>query len=186
MTGPDASPERPVATPSQTVGPFFHFALAADESVGTVAAAPPGGAAIRLRISVFDGDGSAVPDALIELYQADPDGHYGTSAFPGFGRLPTGADGTCVFETVRPGSPTGGTVVQAPHINLCVFARGLLRHLYTRVYFSGDPALDADPILSLAPPARRATLLATPAAADGTWDFAVRLQGEAETVFFDF
>ena len=111
-------------------------------------------------------------DAMIELWQPDA----------GFGRLGTNNDGWCRFETVRPAASAGAT--EAPHINVCVFARGLLRHLYTRIYFEGDAALDQDPLLSVVPEARRPTLLAR-RPADRTWEFVVRLQGADETVFFD-
>jgi protocatechuate 3,4-dioxygenase alpha subunit len=91
-----------------------------------------------------------------------------------------------VFDTIRPGAVSDGRGTQASHINVCVFARGLLRHVYTRVYFTGDPNLDRDPILALVPAGRRATLLASPAAGEpGTWAWVIRLQGGDETVFFD-
>lgn len=170
--------QRLVATPSQTVGPFFHFALtplANGQVVG-----PVEGARIELLITVTDSDGRTVPDAIVELWQAD-------GPVSAFGRMPTAEDGTCVFTTVRQGSHADAMgPQQAPHINVCLFARGLLRHLHTRIYFAGDPALGADPVLALVPDDRRATLLATPDAADsGRWRFHVRLQGPEETVFFD-
>jgi protocatechuate 3,4-dioxygenase alpha subunit len=157
--------------------------------------AAPGtpGEHIRLRIGVFDADGQPVNDALIELWQADAAGVYGApappsdeSAFSGFGRLGTGEDGWCTFDTIRPG-PIGGEPGsrQAAHINVCLFARGLLRHLYTRIYFDADPAIAEDPLLSLVSADRRATLVAAPGAEPSTWVFRVRLQGDAETVFFD-
>ena len=104
-------------------------------------------------------------------------------AFWGFGRLPTDAEGHCLFETIRPGPTEPGG---AAHVNICLFMRGMLRHIYTRVYFAGDPALAADPVLALVPADRRATLVAAadPAAA-GEWRFDIRLQGAGETVFFD-
>lgn len=170
--------QRLVATPSQTVGPFFHFGLTPVTS-GHVAAAVEG-ERIQLLITVTDGDGRLVPDAVLELWLA----HGPVSPFV---RMPTGENGTCECETARPGcgSDAMGTQ-QAPHINVCLFARGLLRHLYTRIYFAGDPALDADPVLALVPQDRRRTLLAT---ADdthpGRWRFHIRLQGPEETAFFD-
>src|SRR5215218_8529432 len=132
-----------VATASQTVGPFFHFGLAANVALGRViAAAADTGARVELRIHVTDGDRLPVFDALVELYHADAAGQYGPPGFSGFGRLATDENGACVFETVRPGAVSDGLGgVQAPHINVCLFARGLLRHLYTRVYFADDPAL---------------------------------------------
>ena len=182
----DRPPLRPTA--SQTVGPFFHFALAEQASVADMAAPDTPGERMTLRVSVFDGAGEPVPDALIELYQADSDGRYAASertapAFAGFGRLPTDPDGVCVFRTIKPGPVPDG--LQASHINVCVLGRGLLRHLFTRMYFAGDPALDGDPIFAAVEPSRRATLLAVAADAPSVWSFDIRLQGTAETVFFD-
>ena len=167
-----------VATPSQTVGPFFHFALT-PVAAGHVAGAVEGDR-IRLRITVTDGDGRVVPDAVLELWVA----HGSVSLFV---RMPTGDNGTCECETARPGCGSDATgAQQAPHINVCLFARGLLRQLHTRIYFTGDPSLDADPVLALVPADRRRTLLAT---ADdthpGRWRFHIRLQGPEETAFFD-
>lgn len=176
----------PIATPSQTVGPFFFFGLTPDDRLGSLADTAVG-ERLHLHVRILDGVGMPVSDSLIEIYQANAAGEYGTPAFRGFGRLATHADGTCTFETIRPGrvaAPQGGT--QAAHINVCVFARGLLRHLYTRVYFAGDPDLDTDPLLALVPAERRATLLARSAAgAAGSWEWEIRLQGDGETVFFD-
>jgi protocatechuate 3,4-dioxygenase alpha subunit len=176
-----------IASASQTVGPFFHFGLATNEALGTVAPADAAGERVRLRVRVLDGDGVAVPDALIEIYQADATGVYATG-FSGFGRLPTGEDGVCVFETIRPGAVQGGHAPrQASHINVCLFARGLLRHLMTRIYFAGDADQASDPLLSLVAPDRRETLMAVPLEREpGTWEFTIRLQGDRETVFFDF
>jgi protocatechuate 3,4-dioxygenase, alpha subunit len=187
---------RPIASPSQTVGPFFHFGLATNEALGRISTGAEAGARIKVRVGVFDGDGAPVPDALVEIYHADGRGIYPSrsqsgepiGSFTGFGRLPTEANGMCVFETIHPGPvTTAGGPAQAPHINVCLLARGLLRQVYTRIYFTGDAGLDADPILALVPAERRATLLATPRrdSAD-TWDFAIHLQGDRETVFFDF
>ena len=175
-----------IATPSQTVGPFFHFGITTDDALGSLAGSAAG-ERLHLRIRVLDGSGMPLPDAMIEIYQANAAGEYGAAGFSGFGRLATQADGTCVFETIRPGRvPDELGRAQAAHINVCLFARGLLRHLYTRVYFAGDPELDADPILALVPADRRQTLLATPGAgASGSWEWTIRLQGGAETVFFD-
>jgi protocatechuate 3,4-dioxygenase alpha subunit len=183
-----------VATPSATVGPFFHFGLATDPTLGRVADPSVKGEHITLRIRMRDGDGIPVPDALVEIWQVDADGvpasppsASGSSGFSGFGRLPTAEDGTCEFETVRPGRvPDGGGGVQASHINVCIFGRGLLRQLHTRVYFEGDPALGHDAVLALVPEPRRGTLLARPdPQRPGLWLFDVRLQGDDETVFFD-
>jgi len=175
-----------IATPSQTVGPFFHFGITTDNGLGSLAASAVG-ERLHLRIRVFDGAGIPLPDAMIEIYQANAAGEYGTADFSGFGRLATCADGSCVFETIRPGRVTSaGGGVQAAHINVCLFARGLLRQIYTRVYFAGDPDLEADPVLGLVPAERRSTLLASRAdGASGTWEWQIHLQGPAETVFFD-
>ncbi len=127
---------------------------------------------IHLTVRVLDGDGAPVSDAMIELWQPEA----------GFGRLGTNSDGWCRFETVRPDRVAGAT--EAPHINVCLFARGLLRHLYTRIYFEGDADLDHDPVLSAVPEDRRPTLLAR-LSAGHTWEFVVRLQGADETVFFE-
>ena len=100
-------------------------------------------------------------------------------AFTGFGRLPTGPAGDCVFQTIKPGVVRTNGIEQAPHINVCLLARGLLRQIYTRIYFKGDPALATDPILALVPADRRSTLLAEPSASEpGLWEFVIRLQGE--------
>ena len=189
------TPVRLVATSSQTVGPFFHFGLADNPTLGCLVRADTRGERIRLKIGVFDGDGAPVPDALLELWQADADGAYvrpghskdvmAPAGFCGFGRLPTGADGTCVFETIRPGPVRDAQgVLQASHIDVCVLARGLLRQIYTRIYLDGDAAIGSDAVLALVPQARRQTLLARLGGA-GEWAFDVRLQGDAETVFFD-
>jgi protocatechuate 3,4-dioxygenase alpha subunit len=131
---------------------------------------------MTLAIRVFDGAGVPVNDALVEIWQTAGDG---SSAF---GRLGTDENGTCEFDTIRPpASPDG-----AAHINVCLFARGLLRHVLTRVYFDGDDRLSLDPVLALVPGARRATLIARADSADGDrWMFDIHLQGDGETVFFD-
>lgn len=188
-----SGPAKFVASGSQTVGPFFHFGLTTDSTLGTLVRPDTPGERIRLRVRVLDGDGAPVPDAMVELYQADAAGQYPepgarlAGGFTGFGRLPTGADGWCTFETIRPGAVPGSPgQPQAPHVNVCLFMRGMLRHVYTRIYFEGDPGLPADPLLSLVPPERRGTLTASPDPSDpALWTFAIRLQGEGETVFFD-
>ncbi len=164
---------RSARTPSQTVGPFFDFCLTPDTTHGCVFP----GAATRLRVivRVVDGAGDPVPDAVVELWQTSdaPGGH------AGFGRLGTDADGSCAFDTVRPFDPREG----AAHINVCLFARGLLRHLHTRIYFADDPRLARDPVLALVPEPRRQTLIAQ--RGDSGYVFVIRLQGPEETVFFD-
>jgi protocatechuate 3,4-dioxygenase, alpha subunit len=142
---------------------------------------------------VIDGDGVGIPDALLEIWQADGAGRYAhprqgataNSAFRGFARTDTAADGGYRFETIKPGVTPGpkGTP-QAPHILLAVFARGMLRHLYTRLYFADETAANAaDPVLATVPLARRGTLLA--ARTGSTYHFDIRIQGGDETVFFD-
>lgn len=197
MSRKASDPGSAIATASQTVGPFFHFGLARDEALGRVALPDSGGEPMALRVRVLDGDGEPLPDALIEVYHADADGEYGQrtrdGGVSGFGRLPTNEEGVCVFDTIRPGAvPDGRGGVQAPHVNVCLFARGLLRHVYTRIYFQGDAGLATDALLALVPPDRRETLMATPAEGDERrtpnaeiWDFVIRLQGDSETVFFD-
>ncbi len=185
-----------VPSPSQTIGPFFHFALTTDPAQGRLAEAAAKGEHIRLACRVLDGDGALVDDAMIELWQADAGGNYNhpddtdkaaDPAFRGFGRLATNPEGACVFETVRPGRvPGGGGKLQAPHVNVSIFARGLLNRLATRIYFADDPANAQDPVLALAPEDRRDTLMAHPdPERRGVWNFDIRLSGERETVFFD-
>jgi protocatechuate 3,4-dioxygenase alpha subunit len=184
-----------VASPSQTVGPFFHFALTTDAALGVLAGSGAAGQRIRLTVRVLDGHGDPVPDAMVEIWQADADGIYVSPPrrdgdgprppFVGYGRLPTNAEGACMFETITPGRvPDGQGGEQAAHVNVCLFARGLLRQLHTRVYFPGDPALDSDAAMALVPEERRDTLLAT-LTGEGRWHFDLRLQGDGETVFFD-
>jgi protocatechuate 3,4-dioxygenase alpha subunit len=186
-----SAPDPLVATASQTIGPFFHVGPGASDRCGVVAAPDVPGERIRLRIQVLDGDGAPVNDALVELQQCDASGNAPAPpadpndpapAFCGFGRLATGEDGACGFETIRPGA---ASTDDAAHVTLCLFMRGLLRHLVTRVYFDGDPALDRDAVLGLVPADRRSTLVARRGADAATWDFVVHLQGDQETVFFD-
>jgi protocatechuate 3,4-dioxygenase, alpha subunit len=181
-------------TPSQTVGPYFGMRLAGH---GQHVVAGPGtpGEHIHLEGCVFDGDGNFIEDALLELWQADPDGRYVTAAtvasgvrgFTGFGRAETAFDtGLYRFDTVRPGRvPARGGGLQAPHLNLIVQARGALNPVFTRVYFADEYQANAeDPILrSIAAP-RRATMLAS--RSGDTFRFDVRFQGADETVFLEF
>jgi protocatechuate 3,4-dioxygenase, alpha subunit len=166
------------ATSSATVGPFFHFALTVDPALGHVVAPDTPGERIQFRVSVSDGDDAPVTDAMVEIWQTVPDG---------FGRLATNGEGWCDFETIRPGTATDGSgAVRASHVNICLFARGLLRQLHTRAYFEDDAAIAHDAALALVPTERRETLLARrDVTAPDRWVFEVRLQGDRETVFFD-
>jgi len=178
-------------TPSQTVGPYFHLGLCDPWSVSCLAGPDVKGERVRLTCRVLDGNGYPVDDSMIEIWQADAQGEYAkptsTSSCPGFGRMGVAPDGTCTFETIKPGRVPGpGNSLQAAHLNVMVFARGLLRHLNTRIYFAGDAALEADPVLMLVPEDRRYTLLAQPdLSREGAWRFDIHLRGEHETVFFD-
>jgi protocatechuate 3,4-dioxygenase alpha subunit len=179
---------RPDRTPSQTVGPFFSFALPWPEGPFVVPDGTPD--AVWLRGQVLDGAGDPVPDALVETWQADADGRITVDSsgagFRGFGRCPTDEDGRYAILTVVPGAiADGGRQVDAPHLAMAVFGRGLLKPVWTRVYFEGQPGNDADPVLAaIDDPDRRATLIAE-RTGDG-YRFDIRLQGARETVFFDF
>jgi protocatechuate 3,4-dioxygenase alpha subunit len=181
-------------TPSQTVGPYLHLGLTDRQSISRIAGDGARGERVWLTFRVLDGEGAPVPDAMIELWQADAEGNYkhdgsaaDDAAFGGFGRMATAEDGSCTFETIKPGRvPSPGGTLQAPHINVSILGRGLLKRLSTRTYFAGDVANGADPILALVPEDRRTTLLAQPdPARPGGWIFEIRLRGAGETVFFD-
>ncbi len=192
----------PGQTPSQTVGPFFAYGLTPERygrshlADGRIAGREVPGEHIVIAGRVLDGEGAAVPDALVELWQADSRGRFahplagGEADFHGFGRVGTDEEGRFRFETVKPGrlpAPEGGQ--QAPHVNLVLTARGLLGHLFTRLYFADEAAANAeDPVLARVPEARRGTLIATRQETPGgpAYRLDIRLQGEAETVFFDF
>jgi protocatechuate 3,4-dioxygenase alpha subunit len=164
-----------VTTPSQTVGPYLAIGLPWPDGPTVVPADAPG--AIRIFGRVLDGAGELVPDALIETWQADPDGRFGTG-FRGFGRAPTDDAGEWEIYTLKPGALGDG---QAPHIDVSVFARGMLNRCVTRIYFA-DEDNAGDPVLATVPPARRATIVLEPGPAGYRFD--VVLQGEGETVFF--
>ena len=205
-------------TPSQTVGPFFHYGLPWNGGADLVGASEmgarsdllqpdhsalnvasphrvPRGEVIEIVGYVLDGAGAPVPDAMLELWQANAAGRYASAADPrselpldpeflGFGRAATARDGSYRFRTVMPGRVQGpGNSLQAPHIALGVFGRGLLKRLVTRIYFEGMEGNELDPILAVVPEARRKTLMAQPTR-PGEWRFDVVLQGVAETVFF--
>jgi protocatechuate 3,4-dioxygenase, alpha subunit len=189
-------------TASQTVGPFFHDCLMrADAACDVVAGPDVAGVRIRVAGRVTDGDGAPVPDAVLELWQANARGRYNhpadardlplDPAFTGHGRVATDGDGAYCFTTVKPGPvPFDASRAQAPHIAVAVLGRGLLNHLCTRLYFDDEPATADDPVLLRVPAERRATLVARrEGGADDDalayrWD--VVLQGEGETVFLDF
>jgi protocatechuate 3,4-dioxygenase alpha subunit len=189
-------------TPSQTVGPFYAYGLTpngqydwVDTFTNNLLTPDVSGDRIRIAGQVFDGDGATVRDAVLEIWQADAQGRFAdpqdkralpNSAFKGFGRSGTDAEGRFAFETIKPGIvPDPDGKPQAPHIVLAVYARGLLLHLYTRIYFDDEAAKNAaDPVLALVPEDRRSTLIAK-RQPDGSYRFEVRLQGDNETVFFD-
>jgi protocatechuate 3,4-dioxygenase, alpha subunit len=177
-------------TPSQTVGPFFHFGLCFDAGPEIVNPDTPG--AIVIEGSVFDGAGVPVPDALLEVWQADAEGRYrsvGVSSnddFDGFARVPTDVNGRFRLITIKPGAVAGPNgVPQAPHLLINVFARGLLTPQLTRLYFADDAgAHQQDAILAIVPESRRETLIAR-RTGDLSYRWDLVLQGERETVFFD-
>jgi protocatechuate 3,4-dioxygenase alpha subunit len=176
------------ATAHQTAGPYWHmidFPEWADLLRPGSGNEGVAGEGVVLTGRITDGDGAAVADALVEIWQAAPDGRH-DGAFQGFGRCASDAHGGYRFVTLKPGPVPGrGNAMQAPHIQIAIFARGLMQHVVTRAYFAGEPANEADPVLNLIEdPARRATLVAAAAGA-GTWRLDIRLQGEGETVFLD-
>jgi protocatechuate 3,4-dioxygenase alpha subunit len=176
-------------TPSQTAGPYHTLGLTWPDGPSVVGAGTPG--AVWLRGRLFDGRGDPISDGLIETWQADPDGRFdqtGSGLFRGFGRCATGPDGGYAILTLKPGPiPTAGIGLdrQAPHIDVSVFARGMLKRAVTRIYFADEAdANAADPVLAgIADPAARASLVAE--VTDDGYRFDIRLQGDGETVFFD-
>lgn len=191
-------------TPSQTVGPYFAYGLTPSgkyqwtDAFGSNLVTPDtSGERIRIEGRVFDGDGQPISDCMLEIWQADAQGRFSdpkdkralpNSGFRGFGRCATGPNGAFAFDTVKPGTvPDPDGKPQAPHILLAMYARGVLLHLYTRIYFDGESANAADPILALVPADRRSTLIAIrrPGSDNAVYGFDVHLQGDRETVFFD-
>jgi protocatechuate 3,4-dioxygenase alpha subunit len=199
-------------TPSQTVGPFFAYGLAPKgrcdwdpngsyswkETVGDNLITPDAtGTKIRIEGRVTDGDGVAINDAMIEIWQADAQGRYAharnekprpNAKFTGFGRSATDKNGIYSFVTIKPGAVAGPNgKPQAPHIVVCIFSRGMLRQIYTRLYFSDEAANGTDQILTLVPADRRGTLIAhkQPGTGAPLYRFDIRVQGDNETVFFD-
>ena len=199
-------------TPSQTVGPFFAYGLTPEgrcdwkpndlyrwkNTVESNIVTPEvSGERIRIEGQVLDGDGAPINDAMIEIWQADAQGRYAhprdnralpNATFKGFGRSATDKQGVYAFETVRPGAVPGPKgKQQAPHIVVCIFSRGMLRQIYTRLYFSDEKANEADPILAVVPADRRGTLIAKREGNGNPplYRFDIRVQGENETVFLD-
>jgi len=185
----------PIASGSQTVGPYLHIGLA---WLNTDRIARPGvkGERVVIQGRLLDGDGGGVGDGLVEIWQANAAGKYAhpedrqkkplQKGFCGFGRIPTDARGRFRFSTVKPGRVPGPAgKLQAPHLSVTVFMRGLLKQLSTRIYFPGDPTNAEDPVLKRVPAGRRATLVAK-RKARGVLEWNIVLQGKNETVFFDF
>ena len=199
-------------TPSQTIGPFFAYGLTPNnrcdwkpsdiydwkDTVGTNLVTPDAsGTRIRIEGRITDGDGAPINDAMIEIWQADSQGRYASlrdtrarpnAMFKGFGRSATDKDGVFSFDTIKPGSVPGpNNKPQAPHIVFCIYSRGMLRQVYTRLYFSDEAANGSDPILALVPADRRGTLIAhkQPASGQAVYRFDIHMQGDSETVFFD-
>ncbi|MFD1146660.1 protocatechuate 3,4-dioxygenase subunit alpha [Saccharothrix hoggarensis] len=184
-------------TPSQTVGPFFSSGLVWEDGPFVVPEGTPG--AFRIGGTVYDGAGVPVPDAVVETWQADPDGRFDHpddprgavrwKDFRGFGRCATDPDGRYSVLTVKPGPlPVAGGGREAPHLDVSLFCRGMLVRLVTRIYFPDEEANATDPVLTSIDPARRATLVAEtapPGTAPFGYRFDIHLQGEHETVFFD-
>ena len=178
-------------TPSQTVGPFFGPALLR-EARNVLADGSTPGVAIRIEGRVLDGVGEPVPDAVVEIWQADASGRYAhpldgglTTGFTGFGRSGTEDGGRFWFQTVKPGAVAFEGKWQAPHMVVTVASRGMLNHAVTRMYFEDEEAAnDADPVLALVPAERRTTLKAR-RDAPNVYRFDIVLQGESETVFFN-
>ncbi len=184
----------PEPTPSQTVGPFFHNALLDEDRSELVSPDHP--EAIRIEGTVYDGAGEVVPDAMVEIWQANSSGRYDHPAddredlpldedFSGFGRSGTDVDGKFSFVTLKPGPVPGPDGrMQAPHLMVSVFARGLLKRLVTRIYFPDEEEANAsDPVLSsIEDRELRRTLVAGDEG--GVLRFDIRLQGEGQTAFF--
>jgi protocatechuate 3,4-dioxygenase alpha subunit len=195
-------------TPSQTVGPFYAYGLTPKgrakwdpngqyswkETVGDNLITPDVvGDRIRIEGAIYDGDGKPINDAMLEIWQADGQGRYANApgsrersnaAFKGHGRSACDNNGVFSFDTVKPGQVAGPNgKMQAPHIVVAIFGRGMLRQVYTRLYFDGEAANATDPILALVPAERRDTLMAKKQGNVWRWD--VHMQGDRETVFFD-
>lgn len=190
----------PGLTPSQTVGPFFAYGLTPngnyawnDAFTNNLVTPDVTGDRIRVEGFVYDGDGANVPDAMLEIWQADAQGRFSdpqdsralsNASFKGFGRCGTGANGYS-FDTIKPGAVPGlNGQPQAPHIVLAIFGRGMTMQSMTRIYFDDEPANAGDEVMALVPEDRRGTLVAKKTA-PGVYRFDIHLQGDNETVFFD-
>jgi protocatechuate 3,4-dioxygenase alpha subunit len=197
-----SNPRPDGVTPSQTVGPYFKYGLTPngeyewnDAFTNNLLTPDVSGERIRVEGKVYDGDGAVVSDCMLEIWQADAQGRFSdpqdkralpNSSFKGFGRCGTDKSGGYAFDTIKPGSvPDADGKPQAPHILLAVFARGVLLHLYTRIYFDDEAGNAGDPVLAQVPADRRATLIARRAGAGSVYTLDVHLQGDNETVFFD-
>lgn len=170
-----------IATAAQTIGPYWH--LIEDKSFADLTRFGATGDVMTLTGRITDGEGAAVTDACVEIWQSSPPAD---DRFPGFGRSATDTTGTFRFTTLKPGPVPGPpNTRQAPHLAINILARGIITRLYTRAYFQGEPLNDTDPLLNLIEnPSRRATLIAHP---DGPsiWRLDIRLQGDNETVFIE-
>jgi protocatechuate 3,4-dioxygenase, alpha subunit len=182
-------------TSSQTVGPYLHIGLTW-LVIDNLAGPGVSGEKVTIEGRIQDGDGMPVSDALVEIWQANAHGKYAhpddaqdkplEAGFKGFGRVPTDDSGQFKFTTIKPGrvpAPSGG--LQAPHINVTILMRGLMKQLTSRIYFPEDPANADDPILQSVPQPRRETLIAKASNHSGVLAWNVILQGAGETVFFD-
>jgi protocatechuate 3,4-dioxygenase, alpha subunit len=199
-------------TPSQTVGPFFAYGLTPEGRCNwkpndtykwkltikdNLATPDVSGERIAIEGGIYDGDGKPINDAMIEIWQADAQGRYSdprnggalpNTAFKGHGRSATDKQGVYAFETIKPGPVPGPNgKPQAPHIVFCIFSRGMLRQIYTRMYFPEEKANESDPVLALVPAERRGTLIAKREmrGKQPVYRFDVRVQGDGETVFFE-
>lgn len=192
-------------TPSQTIGPFAAPCLTPNEQGKTnyrwqqlvgndLVTADAVGERIRIEGCMFDGEGAPIDGILFEIWQADGQGRYAhprdprrpNSSFKGFGRVESDLKGNFAFDTVKPGRVPGPNgALQAPHLLVAIHMRGILQHLFTRIYFSDEAANAEDPILKLVPADRRDTLIARRDAAEPLYRMEFRIQGDRETVFFD-
>jgi protocatechuate 3,4-dioxygenase alpha subunit len=180
-------------TPNQTVGPFLRIGMVYGPAQNKLVSEQTSGQRIGIRGLVFDGEGQPVTDALVEIWQPDAQGIFDHPADPrqaqadphfrGFGRSETHRGGQFEFQTIKPGSRDGA----APYVNVRLFARGMLIHAVTRIYFADEAANETDPVLNSIETNRRQTLLATPLADQDppVYQFDIHIQGENETVFFN-